>query len=1172
MKKVYLFIASLFFLGVVTAQTPDYTIGIPYTLPASGTTYNTGLFNEVTFNYLTATTSSSTYSPACNGVSTGTQLRVASSTAYTEWVASGAATITRLDCRLSSNSTTAGVAIVAFSPTGASGTWSGWQELALPSTATGCQYHTLTSVIPAGTKYVRMARAFNTTNFPGSSYTPIGTTGQTIRVFELQLYLTPSTPTITTSLTSLAGFSQAGVTPSSSQIYTVSGTALSAATVDLAAPTSFEISTDNSTWLTNISLPVSSGIITGQPKTIYARLNDPVAGSHSGDITHTSTGATTKLVNISGNTVTVPTVTVSQSTQAYNYVQINTNSAEQSYNVSGVLLTPAADNITITAPAGYQISTTSGSGFSNSIILPYTGGSLSSTPIYVRFSPTATSSYPGNISHTGGGAGTANVAVSGTGTIYGANDYGSNGTGNWGTAGTWRKFNSVSGAFDVVVGAAPAATDNVWIINGHTVTVEAGGKNCKNLYVYGSLVSSSTVSSPFYINVSGTELNVYTGGNLGTAGVGDAADGLSINHLTSASITVSGTGGTINLSRFRTNTANTVVTIDHDMTLNYHGTTNQGGHTIAYYPQAGDNSVLTINAGKTLTFAPWACLATTASSNGFPALSVTVNVNGTLTLQNSPAPNAGTPTTSSYIYGGVASGKIFTLNVGATGVVNTYQFYPNGLSANPGTGTGTGSDAVLTVASGGQFNVSGMADFRKSTQTITGAGAFSVLSGARLKIGSPQGISAFPAVTGQILTTTRNYNAGAIYEYDSTSVPQVTGDGLPSSIAALIVNNNTSNVSVTNSFTALDSIRFISGKLILDANNAITGSVKNASSTNYVVTNSTGTLGLNIPATTGSYNFPIGYNTTIYRPATINFTVAPTAGTIAARSINGFPGNTGLPLTELAISPSIPDNVALAGDDFWEVNQVSGTGGTYDATFIGNGQTNMLDFNNTTIIKRPNALGSWAIEGTHVATTGSNTAPVLSRTGLTGFSQFGIGGPVGALPVSLISFNGTLQNSQVKLFWKTENEINVRQYIIEKSTDGRAYSNIGSVAALNGVTNNYTFTDATSLAGVAYYRLKIMDRDGSYKYSTIIAINNKKPGVLSIFPNPVNNTVFISHDKAAAGAKIEVYAMDGRKVLGATATTGATQTTVNASSLPAGNYNLVFANGDQVQFIKFVKQ
>jgi hypothetical protein len=119
-------------------------------------------------------------------------------------------------------------------------------------------------------------------------------------------------------------------------------------------------------------------------------------------------------ISITANGGGTPLITVGSITGFGNQC-INTTSSENTYSVSGSNLT---DDITITPPAGFEISTTSGSGFvtnPNTLTILQTGGTASAT-IYVVFKPTATTAFNGNITHTSAGATQKDVAVSGTGT------------------------------------------------------------------------------------------------------------------------------------------------------------------------------------------------------------------------------------------------------------------------------------------------------------------------------------------------------------------------------------------------------------------------------------------------------------------------------------------------------------------------------------------------------------------------------------------------------------------------------------------------------------------------------------------------------------------------------------------------------------------------------------
>ncbi|MCB9260309.1 MAG: BACON domain-containing protein, partial [Ignavibacteriales bacterium] len=109
-----------------------------------------------------------------------------------------------------------------------------------------------------------------------------------------------------------------------------------------------------------------------------------------------------------------PTIVVStNSLSDFGNIVTNTASSELTYTVAGSDLT---DNISITASSGFEISTNSGSGFTNSpIVLTQSGGVISTTTIYVRFYPTLPQSYSGSIENTSVGASSEIISVSGTG-------------------------------------------------------------------------------------------------------------------------------------------------------------------------------------------------------------------------------------------------------------------------------------------------------------------------------------------------------------------------------------------------------------------------------------------------------------------------------------------------------------------------------------------------------------------------------------------------------------------------------------------------------------------------------------------------------------------------------------------------------------------------------------
>jgi formylmethanofuran dehydrogenase subunit C len=149
--------------------------------------------------------------------------------------------------------------------------------------------------------------------------------------------------------------------------------------------------------------------------------------------------------------------------------------------------------------------------------------------------------------------------------------------------------------------------------------------------------------------------------------------------------------------------------------------------------------------------------------------------------------------------------------------------------------------------------------------------------------------------------------------------------------------------------------------------------------------------------------FPVGISTT-RRNVSIAFTSLPTTGgTITAEWVAAAGGANGLPLTEGAL----PVNSILAAG-YWRINAGDGlTGGAYTATLTASAVTGITDFTKTVMVKRTNNASAWELNGTHVTTTGTNSSPVLSRTAMSGFSEFGIGLPDLSFPLTT-SWTGSI--------------------------------------------------------------------------------------------------------------------------------------------------------------------
>ncbi len=219
-------------------------------------------------------------------------------------------------------------------------------------------------------------------------------------------------PVITVTPASLTAFDHYVGTPSTSQTFTVAGSALDE-DITLTASTGVEISSDNTTFSSSIVVPhVSNTVAT---TTLYVRANAATAGAFTGNVVATSLNATNDTLMISGTaSVLVPVITVTPaSLTAFNHF-VGTPSASQTFTVAGNEL--SAD-ITLTASTGVEISSDNTT-FSTSITLPQTANTVATTTIHVRGNSAVYGAFTGNVIATSTGADNDTLVISGF-----ANDY-----------------------------------------------------------------------------------------------------------------------------------------------------------------------------------------------------------------------------------------------------------------------------------------------------------------------------------------------------------------------------------------------------------------------------------------------------------------------------------------------------------------------------------------------------------------------------------------------------------------------------------------------------------------------------------------------------------------------------------------------------------------------------
>ncbi|GAA4425582.1 T9SS type A sorting domain-containing protein [Pontibacter saemangeumensis] len=149
---------------------------------------------------------------------------------------------------------------------------------------------------------------------------------------------------------------------------------------------------------------------------------------------------------------------------------------------------------------------------------------------------------------------------------------------------------------------------------------------------------------------------------------------------------------------------------------------------------------------------------------------------------------------------------------------------------------------------------------------------------------------------------------------------------------------------------------------------------------------------------------------------------------------------------------------------------------------------------------------------------------------------YGMSPAIVPLPVELVYFTATVQNGTVNLQWLTASEKDNKEFVVERSADGKTFEGIGTVQG-NGnssVPINYSFADKTPMAGTAYYRLKQVDLSGEFAYSNVIAVSAEglaSDMQLQAYPNPFQDELNITVTAPNNGsASLKLFDVQGRLV------------------------------------------
>lgn len=207
-------------------------------------------------------------------------------------------------------------------------------------------------------------------------------------------------------------------------------------------------------------------------------------------------------------------------------------------------------------------------------------------------------------------------------------------------------------------------------------------------------------------------------------------------------------------------------------------------------------------------------------------------------------------------------------------------------------------------------------------------------------------------------------------------------------------------------------------------------------------------------------------------------------------------------------------------DALWKIQQTGGSGYLFDIKFkydplhLGTVPSES-EIRHTVLDSTPFSFWNTAYSTSTLLDTVEKTFGAAFQSTLylfTGTSD------LSPLPVKLASFNAAKTNRDALVNWVTASERNMLKYEVERSEDGSLFNRVGEVRSVGNSTTTmkYSFTDAGVADRIrgeqAFYRLKMINRDGSFEYSEIRKVVFGRAATLTVYPNPFSETVTLQWD------------------------------------------------------------
>ncbi len=312
----------------------------------------------------------------------------------------------------------------------------------------------------------------------------------------------------------------------------------------------------------------------------------------------------------------------------------------------------------------------------------------------------------------------------------------------------------------------------------------------------------------------------------------------------------------------------------------------------------------------------------------------------------------------------------------------------------------------------------------------------------------------------------------------------------------------------------------LNGNDLILKNSASTAISNSGTATRYIISERTDNASrvvwnIGTPSGDSTYIIPFGKSATGYVPFRFVVPAGVNADTIKVATYATPSTNLPWPTTPNnvtnlnGVNNTVPDNQNYTVDRFWQINSTALTPPTLNYTFT------YLAAELPTLVSDPTTIGAqvWdtvGIDGWRLPVIGNGAAFTVDVAATNFFGPWTLVGYSSPLPVEMLSFTAVSSGKTVLLDWVTASELHNQRFEVERSSDGRTFYKIATVAGAGttSIQQSYSLKDEVPLSGISYYRLVQVDFDGSRNVSKVVAVKFRKELQGTLYPQPASDLVF----------------------------------------------------------------